>query len=185
MKGRSLFILMMLLIPFFAMGQEIKFMGLSFGTDVDTFCKNLKAKGLKQTVDRFETKEFVGTFATYNDCRIIIKATEVSKKVKSAEVIFESVRDNEYKRDEAFSEILKQYKSKYGNKVIKEPYDKTTNDILGLITYYVEIGDIKIHLNKTGPNFLSPDECSMSIYYYSKSLLNQKENNPKKHSNDI
>lgn len=185
MKTRTFFMAMMLLIPLLATGQEIKFMGLSFGTNVDVFCKALKAKGLKQTVDRFETKEFVGTFATYNDCRIIIKATEVSKKVRSAEVIFESVRDDEYERDKAFSEILKQYESKYGSKLKKEPYDKTTNDILGFTTYYIESGDIKINLNKTGPSVLSPDECSMSIYYYSKSLVSLKESNTKKHSSDI
>ena len=46
-----------------------------------------------------DKKEFVGTFATYNDCRIIVYATEASKKVKMVEVVFESVKDDEYDRD--------------------------------------------------------------------------------------
>ena len=48
---------MAILLPLLSFGQEIKFMGLALGTDVDAFCKKLKEKGLKQTVDRFENKD--------------------------------------------------------------------------------------------------------------------------------
>lgn len=181
---RKVLYLLVLLFPMLTMGQDVKFMGLEFGTDMNTFCKALEAKGLKQTVDRFDKREFVGTFATYNNCTIIIKSTEVSKKVRSAEVIFESVRNDEYERNKAFEEILKQYKSKYGNKVVKDS-NRDSEELLGLVTYIIDCGDIKIHLNKTGPSLLSPEECSMSIYYYSKSLVEKKETNTKKYSDDI
>lgn len=78
---KKLFLIMFLLIPFSMQGQEIKFMGLEFGTNIEAFCNALKTKGLKQTVDRFEEQEFVGTFATYNNCNIIVKATEVTKRL--------------------------------------------------------------------------------------------------------
>lgn len=178
---KNLFAILFLLIPFSMQGQEIKFMGLEFGTNIDVFCNALKAKGLKQTVDRFETKEFVGTFATYNDCRIIITATEKSNKVKSAEVIFESVRDNEYERNKAFKEILKQYHNKYGNKVVL----LSSIEEIGYKVYGIDNGDIVIHICSSGPSFLSPEECSMSIYYFSKELSKENEVNQNKYSNDI
>lgn len=174
-----LFIL--LLAPISLFGQEIKFMGLDLGTDVDVFCKSLKTKGLMQTVDRFEKKEFVGTFATYNNCHIIVKATETSKKVKSVEVLFESVRDDEHERDNVYKEILKQYYNKYGEKVVSLEYD----EVLGVKRYGITDGDIIIEISSYGPSFLSPENCSMSVYYYSKKLLNKKETNPNRYSNDI
>lgn len=180
---KNLFVILLLLIPFSMQGQEIKFMGLEFGANIDVFCKSLKAKGLKQTVDRFERKEFVGTFATYNNCNIIVKATEVSKKVKSVEIQFTSVENDEYERDKAYKEILKQYKNKYGNKLVLET---KMDPLIGYEKYIIDNGDIVIKISKYGPSYLSPDECSMNIYYYSKELLyDNNEVNPQKYSNDI
>lgn len=176
---------MAILLPLLSFGQEIKFMGLALGTDVDAFCKKLKEKGLKQTVDRFENKEFEGTFATYPNCRIIVSATEVSKKVKSVEVIFESVRNKKEQRDHVYLEVLKQYKNKYGDKLKREPYDKTKNDFLGIKTWSIIEGDLQIHIHKIGPSVLSPDECSLSVLYMSESLRMLKELNPNNHSDDI
>lgn len=181
---RRVFMALTMLLSLSAFGQEIKFMGLSLGTDVEVFSKALKSKGLKQTIDRFERKEFEGTFATYPGCRIIVCATEVSKKVKTVEVIFESVRNDEYERDKAFDAILEQYKSKYGSKLTKKTQSNADN-FLGLTTYQVQDGDVKIDLHKTGPSALSPEQCSMSISYISTSLTKIKETNPNKHSSDI
>lgn len=181
---KKLILILFLLVPMLSMAQEAKFMGLELGTDMDSFCNSLLKKGLKQTVDRFSEREFIGTFATYNNCSIIIKCTETSKKVMSAEVVVESVRNNKYKRDKAFDEILEQYKCKYGDKVIKYT-DENDKKFLSLIGYQVECGDIKIKISKFGPHFLSPNECSLSIYYISKSLINNKEINTEKYSDDI
>ena len=181
---KKFFLMLALLFPTFAYCQEAKFMGLNLGTDVDVFCKVLKEKGMKQTIDRFERKEFDGTFATYPGCRIIVMATEVSKKVKSVEVVFESVRNKKYDRDKAFSSILEQYRSKYGDKLVKTSSARDA-DMLGITNYEVKCGDVTIYLHKTGPSFLSPDDCSMSISYVSSSLVKLKEANPNKHSSDI
>ena len=179
---KKLFLIMFLLIPFSMQGQEIKFMGLEFGTNIEAFCNALKTKGLKQIVDRFEEQEFVGTFATYNNCNIIVKATEVTKRVKSVEVQFNSVRNKEYERDRAYEEILKQYKNKYGSKLILK--DKK-DSLMGIEKYIVDNGKIVIEISICGPGMLSKD-CFLNVYYYSKELLhNNKEVNSQKYSNDI
>ena len=164
-------------------GQEIKFMGLNLGMNVDEFCKALKAKGLKQTIDRFEEKEFVGTFATYPDCKIIVKATEVSKKVKSVEVQFEAIRNDEYEVNRAYDAIVEQYKNKYGEKFKEEPYKDS--EIIVVRTCTVKDGDLNIHIDKFSPSALLPDRASLTVFYFSKSLQSLKEVNPDKHSDDI
>lgn len=86
------------LFPMILFGQEIKFMGLNLNSNLDSFCKELEKKGLKKVVDRFEEKEFIGTFATYDSCRIYVTATEVSKKIKRVEVAF-NAKNDKIKRD--------------------------------------------------------------------------------------
>ena len=184
MKKIYLLFTLVMAMPLLAFSQDAKFMGLDLGGSVDTFCKALKTKGLKQTIDRFDKKEFVGTFATYNDCRIIVYATEASKKVKMVEVVFESVKDDEYDRDKAFKEIVEQYKNKYKDRVVREPYDKSS-EALSIDAYIVKCGDIEIDIRKMGPNFLSPNKCSMYVTYKSKSLCALKEVDENKFSNDI
>lgn len=100
----------------------------------------------------------------------------------SAEVIFEEVRNDEYERDKACEEILKQYKSKYGDNMV---YLLKNDNVLGLYDWKVLGKDVTVIISKTGPCFLSPDECSMSIYYYSQRLKDLKEKAIIKHSNDI
>ena len=181
-------LLMAMLLPLLAFGQEVKFMGLSLGTNVDVFCKTLKSKGLKQTIDGLDRKEFEGTFATYPGCRIIIKSTPVSKKVVSAEVIFESVRNDEYKRDVACAEIVKQYRNKYGDKLIEDKKDNGKVSVLAIHNWNIDNGDVKVTITKSGPDMLSPDECSLSIFYRSPSLQHlrfEEEKNSKQHSDDI
>ena len=176
------FLALTMLLSLSAFGQEIKFMGLNLGMNVEEFCKALKSKGLKQTIDRFEENEFEGTFATYPGCRIIVKATEVSKKVKSVEVQFNSIRGKEYEVDSAFDAIVEQYKNKYGDKLTKEPYDK----FMGMETCNVKDGDLNIQIDKFTPSALSPDRASsLSVFYFSKNLQQLKEVNPNKHSDDI
>ena len=56
---------------------------------------------------------------------------------------------------------------------------------IGYKVYGIDNGDIVIHICSSGPSFLSPEECSMSIYYFSKELSKENEVNQNKYSNDI
>lgn len=181
---KRLLLILFSIISFNSFAQDVKFMGQNLGDDFDKFCNGLKVKGLAIKTDRFNKREFEGTFATYNDCRIVITSTEVSKKVKSAEVIFESIRNDEYEVNKTFKEILAQYQNKYGEAVKKT---STSDDYkyFGKTTYTIKLGDVVIRLNKFSPSYLRPDECSMSIFYYSESLIKTKEENTNTYSNDI
>ena len=163
--------------------QEIKFMGLSLNSDVNTFCKSLKTKGLTQTIDRFELKEFEGTFATYPNCRIIVKGSSDMKKIQSVEVVFESVKNDEFDRDKAYEQILDQYKNKYKDKVKKSPSDDATR-MMKFVESTVTISTIEISIRKFGPGIFDTDgKCSMSVIYTNTSVpKTEKKSN---YSNDI
>ena len=165
---RKLCLASLLLISLSITAQEIKFMGLSLDNDLNSFCKSLSSKGLKKTIDRFEKKEYVGTFATYPDCRIIVNGTTDKKKIKSVEVIFESVTDKEYERNEAYENIISQYSNKYNGKLVKMPSDDVTK-MMNFTEYTITIDAITIHIQKIGPGIFDKEECSMSIVYVNSS----------------
>ena len=172
----------LLLAPLFAFGQSIEFMGMSLDTDFETFCKNLKTKGLVQKIDRFETREFEGTFATYPDCRILVNASADRKKIQSVEVVFESVRDDEYDRDKAYTNVLNQYKSKYTGQVKAMEQDSATK-MMNFVKHTIKSGVMEIHIQKFGPTIFDDEECSMSIVYVNTSVpkVEKKDN----YSSDI
>lgn len=163
MKAKLL-ALILFFAPIFAFGQSIEFMGMSLDTDFETFCKNLKSKGLVQKIDRFETREFIGTFATYPDCRILVNASADRKKIQSVEVIFESVRNDKYDRDKAYTNVLNQYMSKYTGKVQEMEQDSATK-MMNFVKHTVECGVMEIHIQKFGPTIFDDKECSMSVVY--------------------
>ena len=70
-----------------------------------------------------------------------------------------------------FSEVLASLTSEVNLKTYRETFDKE--------------GDIEIDIRKMGPNFLSPNRCSMYVTYKSKSLCMLKEVDKNKFSNDI
>lgn len=179
---RRLLTFVLLLAPLFAFGQSIEFMGMSLDTDFETFCKNIKTKGLVQKIDRFETREFEGTFATYPNCRILVNASADRKKIQSVEVIFESVRDDKYDRDEAYTNVLNQYKSKYKGLVKAMEQDSATK-MMNFVKHTIKSGVMEIHIQKFGPTIFDEKECSMSIVYVNTSVpkVEKKEN----YSNDI
>ena len=180
---RKILLLVFSFLSLFSFGQGVKFMNLDMNMSAKTFCQKLKTKGLEQTIDRFETKEYKGAFATYPDCRIVVTTTETSDKIKSIEVIFESVRNDEYERNKAFNNLLLQYKNKYGEG-FKETYN---DDTLGAIFYSITIDGISVKLLKLGPpaaKFLG-DDCSLSIMYVNEKTVDLKEKNPSKYSSDI
>lgn len=183
---KKLLIIILLLMPILTMAQEIKFMGIKIDSKVDYFAQQLKAKGLKQTIDRFEEKQFKGTFATYNNCTIIVTGTEVNRMVKSIEIQFEDVRNKEYERDKVFDNLLVQYKNKYGSKVKLKPMPDDDN-ILNYTSYIIKDGDVEIDITKCGPakvSFLGTD-CFVNIMYWNLKQKNIEETNPQKYSNDI
>lgn len=180
---RRLLTLVLLLAPIFTFGQSIEFMGMSLNTDFETFCKNLKTKGLVQKIDRFETREFVGTFATYPDCRILVNASNDRKKIQSVEVIFESVENKKYDRDRAYTNVVNQYKSKYTGQV-KEMEQNSATKMMNVVKHTIKSGAMEIKIQKFGPSiFDDEEECSMSILYLNKSVpIVEKKNN---YSSDI
>lgn len=178
----KLLTLFLLLFPLFSLGQSIEFMGMGLDTDFETFCKKLKTKGLTQKIDRFEEREYEGTFATYPNCRIIVKGSADKKKIQSVEVIFECVRNDKYDRDKAYTEILNQYKNKYVGKV-KEMEQNSATKSMNFAKHTITSGVMQIHIQKFGPTIFDDEECSMSIVYLNTSVpKTEKKDN---YSNDI
>lgn len=167
------------LMPVILMGQEIKFMGLNIDCDIDTFTKQLKAKGLRQTIDRFEKRIFMGDFATYKNCKIVVTSTEVSKQVKSVEVMFDDLdgQEKEFERNRAYENILLQFKNKYEN-VIRRT-DDTIFKLFGITEYQVVKNNTEVVIGKYD------NIESMSILYWNLKQKNNKEISPQKYSNDI
>ena len=156
--------------------QEIKFMGIDLDCKVEQFCNKLKEKGLKQTLDRFEVKEFKGTFATYNNCRIIVKATETSMMLKSVEVQFDEVRGDEFEVNKAFENLCTQYKNKYGDML----HEDSSLKAMKITSYNVKNSMAEIYITK----FLL-NEPSVNVVYWVTKQKNVDERNPNKFSDDI
>ena len=117
MKKNLFFTLFLVLLFAGTNAQDIKFMGLDLNTNFETFCQKLKEKGLVLEASKLTTKEFKGTFAGYKNCEFIITCTDNTKVVKSVEVIFPFDND-EYERNRAWNDIIKQYEAKYGKYTI-------------------------------------------------------------------
>lgn len=176
MKALITTLIIILYSTFFSYSQEIKFMGINMDCKIEEFCKQLKEKGLKQTADRFEVKEFEGKFATYDNCRIIVKATEVSMMLKSIEVQFDGIRGNEFKVNSAYENLRTQYKNKYG-KLFKED---SSMKLLKITSCNIKNSEAEIYLTK----FLTNEPCLNVVYWVSKQKY-VKETNPNKYSDDI
>lgn len=175
-------LLIISLFPMILFGQEIKFMGLDLNSNLDNFCNGLEKKGLKKVVDRFEEKEFIGKFATYDSCRIYVTATEVSKKIKRVEVVFNAKKDR-IKRDKIFDELIQQYSNKYKDKLKKVDQD-SKNNLLNITSYIISTDKVSIKINKFGPG-LFLDTSSLNILYDNLLEIDNKETNPNKYSEDI
>lgn len=175
-------LLIVCLFPMILFGQEIKFMGLDLNSNLDSFCKELEKKGLKKVVDRFEEKEFIGTFATYDSCRIYVTATEVSKKIKRVEVAF-NAKNDKIKRDKIFDELIQQYSNKYKSKLKKIAQDPKNNP-LNITSYIISTDNVSIRINKFGPG-LFLNTSSLNILYDNLLEIDNNEKNPNRYSNDI
>ena len=179
MKKSLLFILSLVLFFAYTDAQEIKFMGLDLNTNFETFCQKLKEKGLTLEASKLTTKEFKGSFAGYKNCDFIITCTDDTKVVKSVEVIF-AFNDDEYDRNKAWNDIVKQYEAKYG----KYSIVKDGNNIIRFYRYDFSNDKVNIAVQRSGPSGFS-DNCSFSIVYQNLKVIHESSTGEGRFSDDL
>ena len=179
MKKNLFFTLFLVLLFAGTNSQDIKFMGLDLNTNFETFCQKLKEKGLVLEASKLTTKEFKGTFAGYKNCEFIITCTDNTKVVKSVEVIFPFDND-EYERNRAWNDIIKQYEAKYGKYTVV----KDGGNIVRFFRYDFANDKVKIVVQRTGPSDFS-DNCAFSIVYQNLKVINESSTGAGRYSDDL
>lgn len=179
MKKNLFFTFFLALFFVGASAQDIKFMGLDLNTNFETFCQKLKEKGLVLEASKLTTKEFKGAFAGYKNCEFIITCTDNTKVVKSVEVIF-PFDDDEYERDNAWKDIIKQYEAKYGKYTVVE----NGSNIVRFVRYDFSSDKVKIIVQRTGPSGFS-DNCGFSIVYQNLKVINESSTGSGRYSDDL
>lgn len=157
MRKGLFFCLLNVLLFTYTNAQDIRFMGLDLNSNFETFCNKLKEKGLTLEATKLTKKEFTGMFAGYNNCRILVTCTDNTKVVKSVEVIFPYKKD-EYERNKAWFDIIKQYEAKYGKYTIVDD----GKNFMRFYSYRFSNEKVNIAVQRIGPNALD-DESSFSI----------------------
>lgn len=177
---KVLFVLLLSLFCLFKVdAQDMKFMGLDLNTKFETFCQKLKDKGLEVDVVKSASTYFKGTFAGHKNCKIIVSCTDITKVVKSVEVVFPYKYDEDARND-AWRDIFQQYRNKYGSYITIEDGD----NVLNFYRYDFKSSTVNIALQRMGPNMLD-DETTFSIVYENLKVSNESSTGAGKYSDDL
>jgi hypothetical protein len=156
-KVLSIIFVFLLTISSYAQTEHMKFMGISFDEEINSFISKLKAKHFVQTEKLDDVYLLTGKFAGYNDCTLFIYPSS-DRKVKLVAVSFPycdqwSVLSRNY--FDIKDMLIKKYNSPEFSKEIFDSVIEPTDDISKMYEarmerckycseFYTDMGMIKL-----------------------------------------